>query len=166
MTSRAATVAEYLASQPPERRSVLETVRQVVRKSLDPVIQEGMQYGMIGYFIPHSVYPAGYHCDPKQPLPFVGLAAQKNHLALYLMCLWSNEADEAWFRTAWAKAGKKLDMGKCCLRFRRLEDLALEVIAELIRRVPARRFIDRYETVIRPPARPRPARSTRASRSR
>lgn len=107
-----------------------------------------MQYGMIGYFVPHSVYPPGYHCNPKQPLPFASLASQKNHLALYLMCLYSDPKQEEWFRKAWAKTGKRLDMGKSCIRFKRIDDLALKVIGDAIKRVPAKKFIKHYESIL------------------
>jgi hypothetical protein len=93
---------------------------------------------MIGYFVPHRVYPAGYHCDPKQPPPFAGLASHKNYMSLYLMCVYGDTAHSDWFQKAWAKTGKKLDMGKSCIRFKKVDDLALDVIAEAIRRVPAR----------------------------
>ena len=88
MQSKATTVEQYLAELPEDRRKAVEAVRQVVLKNLDKDFEEGMQYGMIGYYVPHRVYPAGYHCDPKQPLPFAGLASQKNHMALYLMCVY------------------------------------------------------------------------------
>jgi len=149
MPSAAKTVEAYLAALPAERRAALEGVRAVLRKNLDPAIEEGMQYGMIGYYIPHRVYPAGYHCDPKQPLPFAGLAAQKNHLALHLMYLYGSAEHDERFRLAWAKTGKKLDMGKACLRFKKLDDLALDVIGESIARVRASEYIARYEAAVR-----------------
>ena len=90
MQSKATTVEQYLAELPEDRRMALEAVRQVVLKNLDKDFEEGMQYGMIGYYVPHRVYPAGYHCDPKQPLPFAHLASQKNHMALYLMCIYTD----------------------------------------------------------------------------
>src|SRR6188508_412382 len=111
MQSKAATVAEYLAELPPERRQAIEAVRKVIRQNLDPVYEEGMQYGMIGYLVPHRVFPAGYHCDPRQPLPFAGLASQKGYMSLYLMCVYGMTETEEWFREQWAKTGKKLDMG-------------------------------------------------------
>lgn len=148
MTSPAKTVEEYLAGLPEDRREALQAVRKVILENLDKDYQEGMQYGMIGYYVPHSVYPAGYHCDPKQPLPFAGLGSQKNHMAVYLMCVYGSSEQEAWFRESWAKTGKKLDMGKSCVRFKKLDDVALEVIGEAIRRVPAAKFIEKYESVI------------------
>jgi hypothetical protein len=104
-----------------------------------------MQYGMIGYYVPHSVFPAGYHCDPRQPLPFASIASQKSHMALYLMCVYGNEENEKWLRDEWAKSGKKLDMGKSCIRFKKLSDLPLDVIGKLFKRVPAKKYIEQYE---------------------
>lgn len=149
MQSKARTVKEYLASLPDDRRKALEAVRKVIRKNLDKNYEEGMQYGMIGYFVPHSVYPDGYHCDPKQPLPFAGLASQKNHMSIYLMCNYGVPEHESWFRAAWAKTGKKLDMGKSCIRFKKLDDIPLELIGEAIKRVPAKKFIAIYESAIK-----------------
>lgn len=149
MQSKAATVAQYLAELPADRRAALEAVRTVVLKNLDPLYEEGMQYGMIGVYVPHRVYPPGYHCDPKQPLPFACLASQKNYMSLYLGCVYGDTPLARWFHKAWAKTGKKLDMGKSCIRFKKLEDLALDVIGEAIRRLPARKFIAYYESVIK-----------------
>lgn len=145
MQSKAATVASYLASLAPERRKEIETVRKVILANLDGAYEEGMQYGMIGYYVPHSLFPAGYHCDPKQPLPFAALGSQKNHIGVYLMCVYGHAELNEWFRNAWAKTGKKLDMGKACVRFKRAEEAALEVIGEAIRRVPAKKYIEFYE---------------------
>ncbi len=149
MQSKATTVQQYLAELPADRRAAIESVRAAILKNLDPTYEEGMQYGMIGYYVPHRVYPPGYHCNPKQPLPFVSLASQKNHMSLYLGCVYGHSERERWFREAWAKTGKKLDMGKSCVRFKKLEDLALDVVGEAIHRVPARAFIQEYESVIK-----------------
>ena len=146
MQSKAATVEQYLAELPADRRDALQAVRKVILKNLDKNYAEGMSYGMMGYHVPHSIYPAGYHCDPKQPLPFAGLASQKGHMSLYLMCLYSNPAELRWFTDAWKKTGKKLDMGKSCIRFKKLDDLALDVIGEAIRRIPAKAYIQHYES--------------------
>jgi len=143
--SKAQSVKEYLAALPADRRAAIEAVRQVVLKNLDKDFEEGMQYGMIGYYVPHRIFPAGYPCDPKQPLPFAGLASQKNHLALYLMCVYGSTEEAARFRKAWTRTGKKLDMGKSCIRFKKIEDLALDVIGETIARVPAKRYIERIQ---------------------
>jgi hypothetical protein len=148
MQSKAATVQQYLAELPADRRSAIQSVRAVILENLDPTFEEGMQYGMIGYYLPHSVYPPGYHCDPKQPLPFICLASQKNYMSVYLGCVYGPKREKP-FREAWAKSGKRLDMGKSCVRFRKLDDLALDVIGEAIRRVPARAFIKEYESIIK-----------------
>jgi hypothetical protein len=160
---KAATVDAYLAALPDDRRKALEAVRKVIRKNLDKNYEEGTQYGMIGYYVPHRVYPAGYHCDPKQPLPFAGLASQKNYMSLYLMCTYGSAENAKWFREAWAKTGKKLDMGKACVRFKKLEDLPLEVVGEAIRRVPAKKYIAHIEAAMKPTARKRKAAAGTAS---
>lgn len=149
MQSKATTVAQYLAELPEDRRIAIEAVRKVVLKNLDKKFEEGMQYGMIGFYVPHSVYPPGYHCDPRQPLPFAGLGSQKNYMSLYLGCVYGSHIAAQRFQAEWAKTGKKLDMGKSCIRFRKLEDLALDVIGETIRRVKAKAFIESYESALR-----------------
>lgn len=148
MQSKATNVEQYLAELPADRRKAIQGVREAILQHLPPGYAEGMQYGMIGYFVPHSRYPAGYHCDPRQPLPFGGLASQKNHMAVYLMCLYGNSAEEAAFRAGWAKTGKKLDMGKCCIRFKRLEDLSLEVLGKTIASMPVDKYVARYESAL------------------
>ncbi len=149
MQSRAATVEQYLAELPEDRRTIITQVREVVRANLNPGFEEGMQYGMIGYYIPHSLYPAGYHCDPQQPLPFACLAAQKNYCSLYAMSLYAEGEHYAWFMSEWAKTGKKLDMGKSCIRFRKVEDLALDVIAEALRKMTVAKWIAVYDSSLK-----------------
>ena len=148
MTSKAKTVEEYLKNMPEDRRAAISAVRKVILANLPKGYEECMSYGMIGYVVPHSIYPAGYHCDPKLPMPFANLASQKNHMALYLMCCYGDPATERWFRKAWSAAGKKLDMGKSCVRFKKLEDVSLEVIGQLIARVPVKNYIARIEKVL------------------
>ncbi len=160
MPSPATTVNEYLNGLPADRRATLQTVRRVLRRHLDRGFQEGIQYGMIGYFVPHRVYPAGYHCDPRQPLPFAALASQKNYCSLYLMCLYMQGELLEWFRREWYASGKRLDMGKSCIRFQQADDLALDVIAQLLERVTAAKYIERYEQSLaeaRPKRRSAPA---------
>jgi Domain of unknown function (DU1801) len=158
MQSKATTVEQYLAELPEDRRKAIEAVRRVVLKNLDKDYEEGIQYGMIGYYVPHRVYPAGYHCDPRQPLPFAGLASQKNHMSLYLMCVYGSTDHAHWFTEAWAKTGKKLDMGKSCVRFKKVEDLALDVIGEAIKRVPAKQYIAYCEASLKAAKEQAPAR--------
>src|SRR5215831_18648227 len=130
MTSNAKTVDEYLRSLPPDRRAALSAVREVILANLPEGYEEQMQYGMIGYVVPHRLYPAGYHCNPKEPLPFATLGSQKNHMALHLCTVYGDGATTEWFRKAYAATGKKLDMGKACVRFKRLDDLPLDVIGQ------------------------------------
>ncbi|HLG93693.1 MAG TPA: DUF1801 domain-containing protein [candidate division Zixibacteria bacterium] len=145
MQSKAKTVKEYLAELPPERKAAIGAVREVILKNLPKGFAEIMQYGMIGYAVPHSVYPPGYHCDPKQPLPFVGLASQKNHMAVYMMNIYMDKETENWFIKAYKASGKKLDIGKSCLRFKKVEDLALDVIGQAVGRKSVKEYIALYE---------------------
>lgn len=133
---------------PAERRAAIEAVRQVILKNLPAGYEEGMQYGMIGYYVPHRLYPTGYHCNPKEPLPYINLASQKNHMAIYMFCLYTDAEQEAWFRGEWAKTGKKLDMGKSCLRFKKIDDLPLPLIGKAVKRATVKKFIAHYESVI------------------
>lgn len=149
MQSKATTVAKYLAELPEERREALEAVRQVILKHLPSGYEEGMQYGMIGYYVPHSLYPAGYHCNPEQPLPFASLASQKNYMSFYGFCIYSDSGTASWFEKAWKATGKKLDMGKSCVRFKKIEDVPLEVIGQLVKRVPVKKFIRHYESALK-----------------
>jgi hypothetical protein len=164
MTSKAQTVDAYLAELPEDRRSALQAVRDVIRRNLDAGYEEGIQYGMIGYYVPHRIYPPGYHCDPRQPLPFAGLASQKNHMSIYMMCLYGDPKQEEWFRAEWARSGKKLDKGKSCIRFKRLDDLALEVIGRAVARVPAAKYVEHYESAIKPATGAKPGRSSKSSK--
>ena len=148
MQSKATTVDAYLAELPDDRRASIEAVRKVILANLDKGFEEGMQYGMIGYYVPHHIYPAGYHCDPKQPLGFAGLASQKNYMSLYMMSVYGDSALATWFQSEWKKTGKKLDMGKSCIRFKKAEDLAMDVIGEAIRRQPLKKYIEVYEAVL------------------
>ena len=147
MQSKATTVKQYLDELPEDRRRAMKKLRAVIRKNLDKGYKEGMQYGAIAYHVPHSVYPDGYHCDPKQPLPFAGMASQKNYMTLSLMCVYDDDGYRKWFEKEWKKTGLKLDMGKSCIRFKKIEDLPLDLIAEAIRRVPAAEFIANYDAL-------------------
>ena len=143
--SKATSVAQYLQELPNDRREAIAAIRKVILGSIDAGIEEIMSYGMIGYHVSLRIYPDGYHCDPKMPLPYVSLASQQNHMAIYMMCLYMDQDDAAWFAKAWKATGKKLDMGKSCVRFKKLEDVPLEVLAEAIRRMPSTRYIATYE---------------------
>lgn len=154
MRSAATTVQDYLASLPEDRRAGIEGVRRVILKNLDKDYEEGILWGMIGYSVPHRVWPLGYHCDPKKPLMMCALASQKNTMTVYLMSVYGgqagtnggvgNGAEREWFENAWKATGKKLRMGGCCIHFRTLEDAALDVIGEAVRRMPAKKYVDWY----------------------
>jgi len=143
--SKATTVTEYLDQLSPERRADVEKVRQVILDNLPAGYEEVMQYGMIGYAVPLSRHPRGYLDNPEVPVCYAGLAAQKNYLSVYLMNIYGNKEAEAWFRQEYKKSGKKLDMGKSCVRFKRVEDAALDVIGQAIARTPVDEFIAIYE---------------------
>lgn len=148
MQSKAKTVKDYLASLPDDRRAELETVRKVILKNLGRGYEEGMLYGMIGYYVPHKLYPAGYHCDPSMPIGLGGLASQKNYMSVYLMCTYQSTRHAAEFQKAWKATGKKLDMGKCCIRFKKADDLALDVLAQTIKGMPVKECIALYESAL------------------
>lgn len=145
MTSKATTVDEYLAELPEDRREALQAIRAAVNSNLGSGFKEGMQYGMIGWFVPHSVYPAGYHCDPKQPLPFMGLASQKNHIGFYAFCIYTDAKLKDWFVDEFQKTGNRLDMGKSCIRFKKLEAIPLELLGQLTSKISVEKFIQSYE---------------------
>jgi uncharacterized protein YdhG (YjbR/CyaY superfamily) len=145
MQSKTKTVKEYLSLLPPERKAAIQAVREVILKNLPKGYEEIMQYGMIGYVVPHKVYPPGYHCDPKQPLPFIALASQKNHMAIYMMGIYMDKETESWFTKAYKASGKKLDVGKSCVRFKKLEDVTLEVIGQAVARKSVKEYIAVYE---------------------
>lgn len=138
-------VSAYLAALPEERRKALEVVRKAIRKVIPKQIEEGIQYGMIGYYVPHSVYPRGYHCDASQPLPYIALASQKNYMSLYLMCLYVNPTWREEFESAYRATGKKMDLGASCVRFKTLDDLPLDVVRAAIGQVALKTYIECYE---------------------
>jgi len=146
MQSKATTVEQYLEELPADRQKTMEMLRKVIKKHLPKGFKEGMGYGMIGYVVPHSKYPAGYHCDPKQPLPFLSIASQKNFIAVYHMGVYANPALLKWFTAAHAKASpKKLDMGKSCMRYKKQEDIPFELIGELASKITPDEWIAIYE---------------------
>lgn len=142
MKSDAGTVVEYLAALPEERREAISAVRDTVNAHLPDGYVETMAFGMISWVIPLEDYPDTYN---GQPLGIVSLASQKNHMALYLMGLYSSEPELAWFEQQYAERGMRLDMGKSCVRFKRLEQVPLDVIGSVVERVPPAAYIERYE---------------------
>jgi uncharacterized protein YdhG (YjbR/CyaY superfamily) len=143
MQSNATTVDEYLGSLPDDRRDAIEQVREVILANLDAGFEEAMNWGMITYQVPLETYPDTYN---GQPLMFASLASQKNHMAVYLMSVYSDHASSTEFEAAYRATGKKLDMGKSCVRFRRIEDLPLELIGSTIAATSAQDYVDMYES--------------------
>jgi uncharacterized protein YdhG (YjbR/CyaY superfamily) len=147
VSSKATTVADYLAELPDDRRAEIERVRDVINDALPEGYREGMAWGMIGWVIPLDRYPSTYN---GQPLAYAGLAAQKNANSLYLNCVYASEERTERLKQSWAAAGKKLDMGKSCIRFKQADDLALDVLREEIASTTPEQFIAIYEKV-KPP---------------
>lgn len=146
MQSSGTTPDEYIAGLPDERKAIISDIRKTINKNLPKGFKECMTYDMIGWVVPHSLYPPGYHCDPTKPLGMISLASQKNHIALYHMCLYAGPHLE-WFKAEWPKhSSKKLDMGKSCIRFKKAEDVPLDLIGELAGKVTPRQWIEIYET--------------------
>jgi uncharacterized protein YdhG (YjbR/CyaY superfamily) len=150
MQSKATTVDAYLEELPEDRKKIIAKLRKVIKKNLPKGFKEGMGYGMMGWSVPHSIYPAGYHCNPKDPLPFMGLASQKNSINLYHMGIYADPKLLKWFQDAHAKASpKKLDMGKSCLRYKKEEDIPFDLIGELASKITAEEWIETYEKKFR-----------------
>lgn len=146
MQSNETTVEAYLASLPDDRKDAMEQLRAVITQHLPAGFQEEMSYGMIGYVVPHSLYPKGYHCNPKLPLPMINLASQKNFIALYHMGMYADSSILDWFTAEYAKTAKgKLDMGKSCVRFKKMADIPFELIGKLATKISTEQWISCYE---------------------
>lgn len=146
MQSQAASVDQYISELPEERKEAVEKLRKTINENLPAGFSEGMGYGMIGYVVPLAEYPAGYHCNPQQPLPFASLASQKNAISFYHMGLYADPELLAWFREEYPKHSQtKLDMGKSCVRFRKMDQIPYELIGELMRKMSPRAWIALYE---------------------
>ncbi len=149
MQSKAATVDQYLSEVPPERQEAMNKLRKVISKNLPKGFKETMGYGMMGYCVPHSIYPAGYHCNPKDPLPFAGMASQKNSINFYHMGIYADAKLLKWFTDEYAKTGLgKLDIGKSCMRFKKPENIPYDLIGELCSKITVDQWIKTYETVL------------------
>ncbi len=146
----AKTPDEYIAAIPEERKQAMSTLRKVITDNLPKGFSEEISYGMIGYVVPHSLYPDGYHCDPKLPLPFMNIASQKNFIAVYHSGIYANKELMDWFVGEYPKHVKtKLDMGKSCIRFKRIDQIPMKLIAELASKMTPREWIDMYEQNIK-----------------
>ncbi|MEM6764156.1 MAG: DUF1801 domain-containing protein [Bacteroidota bacterium] len=150
MTIDAATVDEYISKLPGERQEVVSKIRQVIQENIPDGFEECISYKMIGYVVPHSLYPDGYHCDPKLPLPFINVASQKGYVALYHSGIYNSEELLRWFQEEYPKHSKrKLDMGKSCIRFKKMDDVPYELIGELVSKMTPQDWISRYEEVVK-----------------
>lgn len=147
MQSTATSIEVYLVEIPLERKIVFTKLRETILENIPKGFVEQMSYGMIGYVVPHSIYPAGYHCEPKLPLPFINIASQKNFIALYHMGIYANPELLDWFVTEYPKHSKqKLDMGKSCIRFKKMDQIPFDLIAELVQKIPMDEWITCYES--------------------
>ena len=150
MKYEANTPQEYIDQLPEDRQSVVQQLRDVIKKHLPEGFEEGINYNMIGYYVPHSIYPDGYHCDPKSPLPFMNIASQKNLVNLYHSGIYAKKELLDWFLAAYPKHCKrKLDMGKSCIRFKKMDDIPYELIAELCTKMSVEDWIQIYEENIK-----------------
>ncbi len=144
MQSKAKTVKEYLVSLPQDKRTSIEAVRKVILKNLPKGYKETMQYGMISYVVPLTMYKEGYLGKKDTPLPYISLASQKNYFALYMLNIYGDKKAENWFKVSYKETGKKLDMGKSCIRFKKSDDLPLDVIGKAVAYTPVKTHIQHY----------------------
>lgn len=146
MTSSAKTPEEYLNSLPEDRQIAVSKIRSLMQKNLSPEAKEIMACGMINFVVPHDVYPAGYHCNPKEPLPFVAVASQKDFVAIYHMGMYADAEMYNWFVEQWPLHCKsKLDMGKSCIRLKKVDQIPYDLLAELFRKMSVKQWIEVYE---------------------
>jgi len=149
MQSKAKTADEYLETLPDDRAGIISALRKEIKRNLPKGFEETMQYGMISYVVPHKLYPDGYHCKPTDALPFMSIASQKNHIAVYHMAVYQGTLHD-WFMKEWKKTSdKKLDMGKSCIRFKKADDIPVKLIGELASKMSPKQWIDVYEKTIK-----------------
>ena len=150
MQSAALTPDQYISELPEDRKIAMEQLRKVVTDNLPAGFKEVMSYGMLGYCVPHEIYPNGYHCNPKDPLPFFAMASQKNSINIYHMMLYAYKELHDWFVAEYPKYSKsKLDMGKSCIRFKKTADIPYDLIGELMSKVTLDQWIERYESTLK-----------------
>lgn len=153
MPTNAKTPLEYLASLPEDRQEPMQRLHDVLKEHLPEGFEFALSYGMPAFVVPHSTYPAGYHCKPDEALPFISLASQKNFIALYHMGMYSDPALLEWFQSEWGKrTTKKLDMGKSCIRFKKPADIPYDLIGELAEKISPQQWIDLYESILKNPS--------------
>lgn len=150
MKIEATSVGDYINQLPPERKEAIIKLREVILKNLPHGFVEEINYGMIGYVVPHSIYPSGYHCDPKLPLPFMNIANQKNFIGFYHMGIYSQPELHDWFINTWPNhSSQKLDMGKSCVRLKKIDEIPYELIGELTSKMTPEKWIDIYEAAVK-----------------
>ena len=150
MQSAALTPDQYISELPEDRKIAMEQLRKVVTDNLPAGFKEVMSYGMLGYCVPHEIYPNGYHCNPKDPLPFFAMASQKNSINIYHMMLYADKELHDWFVAEYPKYSKStLDMGKSCIRFKKTADIPYDLIGELMSKVTLDQWIERYESTLK-----------------
>jgi uncharacterized protein YdhG (YjbR/CyaY superfamily) len=150
MKIQANTPEEYIGQLAEDRQVAIKKLRSIIKENLPNGFTEGMYYGMIGYVVPHSIYPSGYHCDPKQPLPFLSIASQKNHIAVYHSGLYANAELMEWFVKEYPNhSSKKLDMGKSCIRFKKVDDIPYKLIGDLCQKISPKNWIEIYEANVK-----------------
>lgn len=150
MQSKATTVEQYMAELPADRQKAMAELRKVIKKNIPKGFKEEMNYGMVGYVVPHSKYPAGYHCKPTDPLPFMNVASQKNFIAVYHMYVYSEPKLHKWFTEEYAKLNiGKLDMGKSCIRFKNPDKIPYKLIGELASKITPDEWIATYEKMLK-----------------
>ncbi len=149
MQSKAQTVENYMNDLPEERKAPMQRLRELFKANLPEGFVEQMSYGMIGYVVPHSIYPKGYHCSPELPLPFINVASQKNFIAVYHMGIYSDENLLNWFIEEYPKHSKaKLDMGKSCIRFKKMDQIPYELLGELLTKMTVNQWIECYDAIL------------------
>ncbi|MDX2128889.1 MAG: DUF1801 domain-containing protein [Chloroherpetonaceae bacterium] len=149
MKNEAKTPDAYIESLPEDRKAAISKLRKTVKEALPKGFEEVMQYGMISYVVPHTIFPDGYHTNPKDPLPFISIASQKSHIALYHMALYSDESLLKWFQEEYAKSvSSKLDMGKSCLRFKKPDAIPYDLIKSLATKITVSTWVERYQSSI------------------
>ena len=146
MQITAASVEDYVAALPEERKGAINKLRKTIKENLPKGFHEEMSYGMIGFVVPHSIYPNGYHCNPKLPLPFINVGSQKNYIAMHHMGVYASKDLLDWFVAEYEKVPYKLDMGKGCIRFKKPEEIPFELIAELVKKIDVQQWIAMTES--------------------
>lgn len=150
MQYKANSPEEYINQAPEERKEILQKLQKIINQNLPKGFEEGIQYGMIAYYVPHEIYPNGYHCNPKEPLPFLSFASQKNSINLYHSGIYAIPEIHDWFVGEYPKHCKrKLDMGKSCIRFKKMEEIPFELIGQLCTKLTVNQWINTYETAIK-----------------